>query len=292
VGEGCLPLIDLDGREGNVYSWSEPVWDIRSFRSSRVFLNANIDEPLTILVDELPKRLQSLNIEDSTNDTLILVLRSVTPWDNFIGILDSAGGQVVDRHSVLIIGGLSYVENLQAGIDLNGRDPAYFIEHTCLALAGKEHDHDSIQIYLDDIEAKKKADKKKEDKVKRRARKILVSLLNETQRAEFKKKKSFHVLGKDGFTYLITNRLIHNVFRIEDGRRTFEYCVITSGFVPLYDQMLSQKLLLESNPQMFLDISNMWLLMEDGQRIPQIKDSPLNPEATEADRSLWIMNGQ
>jgi hypothetical protein len=254
-----------------------PTWNVRTGRSSRVFLNCDLDEPLTILVDELPARLALLPEGGKANDTLILVLRSVSSWNDFEGILDASGRQVVDRHGVLILGGLSYVENLQAGIDLGDRDPTYFIEHTCLSLAGKEHDRSSIQVYIDGIAAKKKAEKKREDTVKRRSRKILFSLLNETQREEFKKKKSFHVVGKDGFTYLIINRHQHNVFRIEDGRRTFEYCIITNNYVPLYDQMLSQKLLLESNPQMFLDISNIWLLMEDGQRIPQLKDSPLNP---------------
>jgi len=266
-----------------------PTWNVRAGRSSRVFLNCDLDEPLTILVDELPARLALLPEGDRANDTLILVLRSVTPWDNFDGILDSDGGQINYRHGVLILGGLSYVENLQTGVDLGDRDPTYFIEHTCLSLAGREHDRNSIQIYLDGIAVKKKADKKKEDAIKRRARKILFSLLDETQREEFKKKKSFHVLGKDGFTYLVTGRYQHNVFRIEDGRRTFEYCIITKNHVPLYDQMLSQKLLLESSPQMFLNISNIWLLTEDGQRIPQIRNSPINPEATEEARSLWAL---
>lgn len=269
-----------------------PTWNVRAIRSSRVFLNCDLDEPLTLLVDELLARLALLPEGDRTNDTLVLVLRSVTRWDNFDGILDSAGGQVNDRHGVLILGGLSYAENCQAGADIGNESPVRFIEQTCLALAKREHDPEVARIYLELIEKKKKEDKRKADAIKRRSRKILMSLLDETQQAEFKKKKSFHVLGKDGFIYLVTGQYQHNVFRVEDGRRTFEYCIITKGYVPLYDQMLSQKLLLESNPQMFLDISNVWLLTEDGQRIPQVKNSPLNPEVSETDRSLWPVNEQ
>lgn len=286
-----------------------PTWNVRAIRSSRVFLNADLDEPLTILVDELPARLALLPKSDRSNDTLVLVLRSVTPWDNFDGILDSDGGQVIDRHGVLVLGGLSYAENCQAGADIGNESPVRFIEQTCLALAKREHDPEVARVYLELIEKKKKEDKRKADAIKRRSRKILMSLLDETQQAEFKKRpsrasgkgdfafltslrKSFHVLGKDGFTYLITEQYQHNVFRIENGRRTFEYCIITKKHIPIYDQMLAQKLLLESNPQMFLDISNIWLLTEDGQRIPQIKNSPLNPESSETDGSLWPVNEQ
>lgn len=260
-----------------------PVWDIRLVRSSRIFLSCDLDEPLTLLVDELPARLASLQKADKTNDALVLVLRSVTRWDNFDGILDSDGGQVIDRHGVLVLGGLSYIENCQEGVDIGDESPIRFIEQTCLALAGREHDQEVARTYLELIEKKKKDNKKKEDAVKKRSRSILMSLLDKTQQAEFKKKKSFHVVGKDDFVYLVTGQYQHNVFRIEGGRRTFEYCIVTKNYVPLYDQMLSQKLLLESNPQMFLGISNMWLLTEDKQRIFQIKDSPKNPEAPKTD---------
>jgi hypothetical protein len=42
--------------------------------------------------------------------------------------------------------------------------------------------------------------------------------------------------------------------------------IITRGFLPVYDQMLAQKLLLQANPEMFHRVTNTWDLAEDGTR--------------------------
>lgn len=56
------------------------------------------------------------------------------------------------------------------------------------------------------------------------------------------------------------------MFRIEDGKKTFEYCIVTRGFLPVCDQMLAQNLLLQASPEMFHRITNTWYLSEEGKR--------------------------
>ena len=95
-----------------------------------------------------------------------------------------------------------------------------------------------------------------------RAHALLISMLTPEQRAELEEKKHFHltVYDKDGS---------HRVYRIErgyagnvkllgaDGQPIKRYCIHADSRLPHEDQMLAQKLLLESNEAEFLRIANM-----------------------------------
>jgi hypothetical protein len=264
--------------------------------------------------------------------TLVLVLRSCIPWSDFDGFLDSNRSQIVDRHGVLIIGGLAFVEGIHEGIDIGDSDPTYRIEQMCLAFARKDYDHSvfdldshladraqqkarkeelrqkineialpilgehldeyqvgafvtgvmvSIKGPIEDLSAYvlDKATKAVERELARKraaekARAILREHLDEAQVAEFDATGEFHVQGADGYIYLITNQVQHNVFRIEDGRRTREYCVVTKAYVPTHDQMLAQMLLLQCNPEMFHSIANTWHITEENKRVFQPRADP------------------
>lgn len=164
---------------------------------------------------------------------------------------------------------MAFVERAYTGIDLDGQDPSYLIEQTCLLIAGKDYDRNipRLEAWRVRLEEERRERKAKRDSVEAKARAILMAHLDETQVSEFESSGSFHVLGADGYTYLITSREQHNVFRIEEGRRTFEYCIVTRDFVPLQDQMLTQMLLLTTHPAMFHQIANTWEIREDGTRI-------------------------
>ena len=185
------------------------------------------------------------------------------------GIVDSERGQVVDRHDgVFVMGGLAFVEGPLIGTDLDGINPSYLVEQTCLLLAGKEYDRETLglEVWRIGVEEARRAKKETRRQIKARARAVLTAHLDETQLAEFERSGSFHVVGADGYTYLITVADQHNVYRIENGRRTFEYCIVTKNNVPTYDQMLAQMLLLMTNPSMFHEITNTWELDESGKR--------------------------
>lgn len=252
------------------------MWDVRGC-GRRTIISCDLDEPLTVLVDELPRRLRALREENSLREgTLVLVLRSCVSWDNFDGMLDSDGGQVRDRHGVLVLGGLAFVEGIHEGSDVGEEDPARWIEQACLALAGKSYDHEvpGLDPALEHIGRRRLEKEEARRQVEVRAKELLRSHLEEAQVEEFDQKGEFHVRGADGYLYLITNQVQHNVFRVEDGRRTFEYCIVVQDYVPNYDQMLAQMLLLRANPAMFHEITNTWELTVSGGRVYQKRGPP------------------
>lgn len=103
--------------------------------------------------------------------------------------------------------------------------------------------------------------REKAERVLEKAKKLLMSCLTPLQLREFKDHGEFHVLGKDGFHYLIEERFGHNVFRVEEGERTWKFCLVTKEWsIPRFDLMLAQKLLLENDPEAFLEKANSWRL--------------------------------
>lgn len=89
----------------------------------------------------------------------------------------------------------------------------------------------------------------------RKARALLHQFLTREQRWHLRAAKSFRVQGADGRTYLVTEGTANNVKVLENGEPRYSLCVvpvykITS--LPVYDLMLAQKVLLESNVDLFL----------------------------------------
>jgi hypothetical protein len=98
--------------------------------------------------------------------------------------------------------------------------------------------------------------------VRNRARKLLESQLNPDQLDEFHQKHRFRVAGSDGLVYLVTYESHGNVWQVDDGpdgkvilRRN--YCHVPTEDVPIYDQMLAQKLLIEHDLESFKTTANM-----------------------------------
>lgn len=95
-----------------------------------------------------------------------------------------------------------------------------------------------------------------------RAQALLQSMLSPEQRAELEEKKHFHltVYDRDGSyrTYRIERGYAGNVKLLDAaGRPIRRYCIHADSRLPYEDQMLAQKLLLESDEKAFLKIANM-----------------------------------
>jgi hypothetical protein len=90
-----------------------------------------------------------------------------------------------------------------------------------------------------------------------RATELLIAHLDEEQLKEFHDRRAFHLIGQDGKRYEIdcTNRM-HNVFEKAGDRRARELCIFQYGYLPLPDNALAQKLLLEADAQRFREIAN------------------------------------
>jgi hypothetical protein len=86
-----------------------------------------------------------------------------------------------------------------------------------------------------------------------RARTLLLSLLSAEQRIQFKTRAAFTVHVKGRGTFYIFARLAFNVVHASTGDC---YCCTTDLRVPIWDLMLSQKLLLETDPDHFFRVAN------------------------------------
>jgi len=89
-----------------------------------------------------------------------------------------------------------------------------------------------------------------------KAKALLHSNLTREQRWDLRATRSFTITGKDGRTYRITEGSSTNVELLENGAPIMRFCVVAKGVrLPVYDLMLAQKLMLESNPEGFWKIA-------------------------------------
>ncbi len=103
-------------------------------------------------------------------------------------------------------------------------------------------------------ECEKQIEKRARKLAEARADALLRSRLTEEQRRELDAHGHFHMIASDGNTYRIRRQIAYNVRSV--GPDSHDYCVITKSTVPLPDQVLAQKLLLETNAAEFFRIAN------------------------------------
>jgi hypothetical protein len=113
-----------------------------------------------------------------------------------------------------------------------------------------------------------RGERRKYREVQDRAKALLMLHLDEEQLKEFKKWHRFRV-RTDGFTYLIMYGVHGNVFRIAEGEDEkviplINYCHCPQDEeLPVYDQMLAQKILIELAPDNFFAVANATVLDPD-----------------------------
>jgi hypothetical protein len=99
--------------------------------------------------------------------------------------------------------------------------------------------------------------KQKEAEALQRAEDLLMLQLSERQKSDWKEHKAFDVISQSGKRFRITNRSAHNVFEYDkDGKRAVEHCIVSREHVPLPDQLVMQKLMLENHEADFMRIAN------------------------------------
>lgn len=95
------------------------------------------------------------------------------------------------------------------------------------------------------------------DEAENRARDLLLSCLTPAQQEEYTATRSFTVKVKSGNRYRIEQHRNYNVIRLDKkGQVVSELCAGPVEEVPLEDQMLAQKLLLETDEAEFLAVAN------------------------------------
>lgn len=86
------------------------------------------------------------------------------------------------------------------------------------------------------------------------ARDLLLSWLSPSQREEFERGGCFRVIGNwTGLEYKIHLHHAYNIHQEQVGKK---YCLVPSDLMPIGDQLLAQKVALETNEMRALKIAN------------------------------------
>lgn len=109
----------------------------------------------------------------------------------------------------------------------------------------------------EEAERKLAAEKKAREAAEARAKELLLQLLNAEQQAQFKKDRTFRVVAGDGVTFRIKDGWAGNVEELnKDGKAVNRFCIHPQQDIPVGDNLIAQKLLLEADPKEFRRIAN------------------------------------
>lgn len=196
----------------------------------------------------------------------LLDLGSVCPGGTLIFSLRTS--TVIEPLGLWVLAGMGCVPEgpVEGAFDLQGADPEDLILQICRLEGGANLDgmHPAIRGMFGHLIANREL----REQSLGRSRRLLESFLSPKQREELDASKAFHVQGQNGQLYCIRERHAHNIELIEDGVPKIRYCIISKDRVPLYDQMLGQKLLLERDVEAFLRIANYHVFVQEAPPPP------------------------
>jgi len=89
-----------------------------------------------------------------------------------------------------------------------------------------------------------------------RANDLLVAHLSVKQLKTWQKEKFFDVMSKSGKRYRITDSRSMNVLELEGEKAIRRHCIVSRESVPLPDQLLMQKFMLETDEAEFMRVAN------------------------------------
>jgi hypothetical protein len=258
LDDGALPIYDLGGEHDIAYILNDQrVWQqlAPNFRRHRLIVPlGGIDCLLTEFEEQLPSLVETMRGFDGGNGTIYFPIR-------LFGQINMAGDTEDLRWCV--IAGLAYVPNSASGTPLEGVDPVQAIlqalrdDPTSQAARDARASRD-LQRIIRQAEI---------EEARGKSRALLEEFLDDEQKTELVGAGCFHVQGLDGYRYQIRVGQAHNVFRVADsGQKLVEYCLVTKGLLPVCDLLLTQKILLETDPETFHATANAWK-HEGGERI-------------------------
>jgi hypothetical protein len=95
------------------------------------------------------------------------------------------------------------------------------------------------------------------DAALRRAEMLLIENLSREQFLEWQARRAFSVRSQTGRKYIILCRSTGNVLQVDEHNRILQtFCIVPASSVPIYDQLLMQKLMLECDEYRFLMTAN------------------------------------
>jgi hypothetical protein len=98
---------------------------------------------------------------------------------------------------------------------------------------------------------------KAEEEALARAERLLLSCLDEIQRDRFQKERVFEVIGRSRRRYLVEYGWAGNVKILDEtGKAVTKLCIHPVRPVPVPDNLLAQKLMIETDEEQFLKTAN------------------------------------
>lgn len=238
--------------------------------TNQVYVPTDIDTHLGEVREILPSCIAEMNARHDEEGSLIVVSSWIEPE------IPQMGHYMRFRQMPILLLGLVYLDaplRPDEAVPLNREHPCAVIEQIChgdFSFFDRQR-----RAYTLRQSASERYHKQDQERANDRARKLLLSCLNPNQRLEFEACNMFHVRTRRGETFRIIAKPQHNVFRLEPMHRddepllrkaVMEYCLVhQDSRIPVYDLMLAQKLLLETDPEKFVSLANKWEL-DDGNR--------------------------
>jgi len=253
LGDGEIPIYDTEvgGQYFTLnYNDEDPPtshWEPRRAHSARVIIPLSVDLTVRYLAGLLPDWL--LGLDDlGVDGSLIFSIRSLCDLPPF---------------GLWTCSGLGFLpgNNCRNAYPLDGSRAEDLILHVCREPRGENFNglHPVIRAMFADRIANREAlelERQQETEALAKSRVLLEQFLTDDQQEELTMTGAFHVRGEDRRIYRVRKGYAHNVDLIENGEPTRRYCIISKESMPIYDQMLGQKLLLEKNVGEFLRLAN------------------------------------
>ena len=112
---------------------------------------------------------------------------------------------------------------------------------------------------------------KKKTIAEKTAYRLLRRHLNRQQRRELEHLDAFRVKDPEGREYWIEKRPHTNVKLVDGNKELAKYCAVFNSIgLPIYDLMLAQKFLIESEPKKFFDVAIRTPIVTDNEIIEQL----------------------
>lgn len=146
----------------------------------------------------------------------------------------------------------------------SGVDQEYRIRVHSLREALPEARQSVMNLFRHHANRGNKTKKKVQHRASVRAKALLHKYLTREQRISLRGQRSFNVIGADGRQYEITEGSCNNILTEWQGHK-LSLCVIHRDYawLPIYDLMLTQKVLLETQPEAILNIAVTYDKTED-----------------------------
>lgn len=263
VPDGALSIFDTD----NFYLGApyyaldvkldqKPLWYIQNVPNNhRIIIPDSVDVSVDRLKTNLDEWLKL--VENEGDGTLFFTVRSIY----------AAPGE----EPKYFLGGMVFIPRPEGveiyndiGLPLEGEDPRTLIN----LVLDEDREHPFIRRFLElDVELRaeatdryqaERAEQEREYGVAmQRSRILLLGMLSPQQTADLEQHHYFEVTGQDGRLYRITDKDHQNVYLIQDGKPLIRYCAIMANWrIPVYDLLLAQKLLIESDLDRFMEVAN------------------------------------